>query len=168
MNLNLILAWIGILLGFLSGFCLGLKFHQPDWLGGYGSFKRRMYRLAHISLFGLAVVNLLFYFTARSLGAAGLSLEIASGGFILGAITMPACCLITAHFPACRTSFAVPVLSLLLAGTLTLWAVIKTPNVTTHSSAVRSPLKEERAGVRGESGQWRAAELSPLDTTTDH
>ena len=37
---------------------------REDWLGGYGSFKRRLYRLAHISFFGLAIVNLMFCFVA--------------------------------------------------------------------------------------------------------
>src|SRR6266436_1502559 len=63
-QLNLIAAWSGILAGFVSGLLLGLFFHREDWLGGFGSFKRRLYRLAHISLFGLAIVNLMFYFTA--------------------------------------------------------------------------------------------------------
>ncbi len=43
-QLNLLLAWIGILLGFISGSLLGLRFLREDWLGGYGSFKRRLYR----------------------------------------------------------------------------------------------------------------------------
>jgi hypothetical protein len=51
MQSNLLAAWVGILMGFLSGLALGLCFHRENWLGGYGSFKRRLYRLAHISLF---------------------------------------------------------------------------------------------------------------------
>ena len=45
-NPNLFLAWLWILLGFVTGMVLGLFFHHENWLGGYGSFKRRMYRLA--------------------------------------------------------------------------------------------------------------------------
>ena len=52
-NLNLFLGWLWILLGFVSGMALGMFFHRENWLGGYGSFKRRMYRLGHISFFGL-------------------------------------------------------------------------------------------------------------------
>ncbi len=37
-NLNLFLAWLWILLGFVSGMVLGLFFHRENWLGGYGSF----------------------------------------------------------------------------------------------------------------------------------
>lgn len=124
MQINLLAAWAGMLLGFLSGMVLGLFFHRENWLGGYGSFKRRMYRLAHISLFGLGAVNLFFYFTARALPA-GTVLSLASSAFVAGAITMPACCLLMAHFPNTRSLFALPVLSLVAGGGLTLLEVSK-------------------------------------------
>jgi hypothetical protein len=124
MQINLLAAWLGILLGFLSGLALGLGFHQENWLGGYGSFKRRLYRLAHISLFGLGAVNFFFYFTTRALPA-GLPLALASSAFIAGAITMPVCCLIMAHFPNTRMLFALPVVSLMTGGVLTLLEVSK-------------------------------------------
>src|SRR5258705_2480794 len=60
---NLQAAWIGVLLGFISGAVQGLFFHQQQWLGGYGSWTRRMMRLGHISFFGIAFINLLFAFT---------------------------------------------------------------------------------------------------------
>jgi hypothetical protein len=124
MQSNLLAAWVGILLGFLSGLVLGLCFHRENWLGGYGSFKRRLYRLAHISLFGLGAVNLFFYLTARTL-APGSALTLASSAFIIGAITMPICCVIMAHFPNTRLLFALPVLSLITGGVLTLVEVAK-------------------------------------------
>lgn len=124
MQINLLAAWVGILLGFLSGFALGLGFHRENWLGGYGSFTRRLYRLAHISLFGLGAVNLFFYFTARVLPASTM-LSLSSSAFITGAITMPICCLIMAHFPNTRMLFALPVVSLVSGGILTLLEVIK-------------------------------------------
>jgi len=114
--MNLIAAWIGILLGFGSGLLLGLNFHREDWLGGYASFKRRMYRLGHISLFGLGALNLLFYLTARSLGIETPSLRVTSWAFLVGAISMPLCCLIMAHLPRSRFLFAIPVGSLLTGG----------------------------------------------------
>ena len=124
MQINLLAAWVGILLGFLSGMALGLFFHQEKWLGGYGSFKRRLYRLGHISFFGLGAVNFFFYFTAHTLPTTPL-LWFASSAFIAGAITMPVCCLLTAHFPNTRSLFALPVLSLLVGGVLTLMEVTK-------------------------------------------
>jgi hypothetical protein len=123
--INLIAAWIGILFGFISGLALGLFFHRDGWLGGYGSFKRRLYRLAHISFFGLGAVNLLFYFTAQKFPAISTVAEFASATFIGGAITMPLCCILTAHFPKTRMLFAVPVLSLVLGGILTLVEISK-------------------------------------------
>jgi predicted MFS family arabinose efflux permease len=121
--INLALAWVLVLLGFASGFGLGLHFHKENWLGGYASFKRRLYRLAHISFFGLAVANLMFYFTARE-WAGGWTVTAASWGFVIGAVSMPLCCVLMASFPKLRSLFALPVFSLLMAGGLTLWEVI--------------------------------------------
>jgi hypothetical protein len=125
-QLNLVLAWLWICLGFVSGLALGLFFHQENWLGGYGSFKRRLYRLAHISFFGLGMVNLCFYFTVRALGVTGPALALPAWAFIAGAISMPVCCVAMAHFPRTLPLFAVPVLSLLLGGILTLLAILRT------------------------------------------
>ena len=124
-QVNLTLAWLWIVLGFAGGCLMGLRFHREDWLGGYGSFKRRLYRLGHISLFGLAIVNLLFYFTARFLGFVGTAAAVGSCGFIIGAVSMPACCLVMAHQPRLRALFLVPVVSLMVGGLSTLWEIIK-------------------------------------------
>lgn len=121
---NLILAWLWIVLGFAAGFVLGLNFHREDWLGGYASHKRRLYRLAHISFFGLALINLMFFFTARALFTAKPVVTLASWGFIVGAVTMPLCCVLMAQSTKWRPLFAVPVFSLLTAGALTLWEVL--------------------------------------------
>ena len=124
-HLNLLLAWIGIVLGFASGFLLGLFFHREDWLGGYGSFKRRLYRLGHISFFGLAIMNILFFLTAREFAHASVAVTIASWGFAAGAASMPVCCIVMAHQPRLRALFLVPVISLLTAAASTLWEVAK-------------------------------------------
>jgi hypothetical protein len=125
LQINLALAWLWMVFGFLSGLVMGLNFHRENWLGGYGSFKRRLYRLAHISFFGLAAANLMFYFTARLFLPLTPVLQIASWAFAIGAVFMPICCVLTAHITSCRSLFAVPVTSLVLAGALTLWEVIK-------------------------------------------
>ena len=44
-GLNLMVAWAWFLLGTVLGLTLGTFFHKEDWLGGYGSFRRRLYRL---------------------------------------------------------------------------------------------------------------------------
>ena len=122
---NLIAAWICILLGFLSGTVLGLFFHRENWLGGYASLRRRLYRLAHISLFGLGAVNLLFYLTRSALPAQSPAVAIASGAFILGAAAMPVCCVLMAHFPRALPLFGIPVISLLLGAVLTLISLLQ-------------------------------------------
>jgi hypothetical protein len=122
---NLVLAWLWILLGFISGMVLGLFFHGENWLGGYGSFKRRMYRLGHISFFGLGIVNLLFCLTVQTFSLAGLFVAGASWAFMVGAISMPLCCVVMAHFPKAHLIFAVPVISLIAGGVLTFMEVIK-------------------------------------------
>ena len=140
-SLNLIAAWAGILLGFVSGMVLGMFFHGENWLGGYASFKRRMYRLGHISLFGLGAVNLLFWLTAKNISTTSPLLVFASWAFIIGAATMPLCCALMAHVPKARLLFAVPVLSL-IAGALTLTLVFSTgsPSAINHQlSTINQP-----------------------------
>ena len=124
-NPNLFLAWLWILLGFVSGMVLGMFFHGENWLGGYASFKRRMYRLGHISFFGLGVVNFIFALTVQNFSPAGPLVHFASLAFITGAIAMPVCCVVMAHFPKAHLIFAVPVVSLIAGGTLTLLEIIK-------------------------------------------
>lgn len=119
-HLNLVLAWLWILLGFVSGMALGLFFHREHWLGGYASHRRRLYRLGHISFFGLGAANLLFWLTVKDVTAPDALLVSASWLFVLGAVTMPVCCVLMAHLPKSRLLFAVPVISLVAAGAMTL------------------------------------------------
>jgi hypothetical protein len=120
---NLLMAWAWILMGFASGTLLGLKFHQPDWLGGYTSHKRRLYRLGHISFFGLGLINFLFAITFGA-PAETIAIQAASILFIVGAITMPISCALVAHRPALHLVFSVPVTSLLFGAALTIIQII--------------------------------------------
>ncbi|HTL18688.1 MAG TPA: hypothetical protein VL793_15735 [Patescibacteria group bacterium] len=122
---NLFIAWLWIFLGFVSGLALGLFFQDENWLGGYTSFKRRLYRLAHISFFGLGAVNFVFVLTVRNWLAEGPLTSAASTAFVVGALTMPLSCVLMANFPRAKALFAVPVLSLLAGGTLTLIQLAK-------------------------------------------
>ena len=124
-QINLVISWLWISLGFIFGFIFGLNFHREEWLGGYTSFKRRLYRLSHISFFGLAIINLLFYFTVQSLNFTSRLIDIASWGFVLGALSMPICCVVMAHLPKLRALFLIPVISLIVAGILTFWEVVR-------------------------------------------
>jgi hypothetical protein len=122
---NLVIAWLWILIGFVSGMVLGMFFHDEKWLGGYASFRRRMYRLAHISFFGLGAVNLLFWLTVKNLPVLSGPLRVASIGFVIGALSMPVCSVVMAHFPRTHLIFSIPVLSLIAGGVLTLMAVAR-------------------------------------------
>ena len=125
MKTNFLLAWLWILLGFISGMVLGLFFRGENWLGGYASFRRRLYRLGHISFFGLGAVNLLFCLTVQYFVLTGSLIRFASLAFITGAIAMPVCCVVVAHFPKAHLVFSVPVVSLITGGVLTLLDLAK-------------------------------------------
>ena len=123
---NLAAGWTGILLGMLSGMVLGMFFHRENWLGGYASLPRRMYRLGHVSLFALGAINILFALTIRWGELTGPFLRPASWTLLIGAVAMPVCCVAMAVAPRTRPLFAVPVLALLIGTTLTLLEVIRT------------------------------------------
>ena len=109
---NLYVGWIAILIGLTAGAALGTFFHREAWLGGYGSWRRRMLRLVHISLVGTGLLNVAFALSSESLGLDPAP-PIASVLFILGAVTMPTVCLLSAWRRAARHLFFIPVLSLL-------------------------------------------------------
>jgi len=113
-EINFLVAWLAILLGLITGTVLGLFFHEEDWMGGYGSWRRRMVRLGHISFFGTGFLNLAFI-----LSVGHLHLEepppIASAGFVLGALAMPTVCFLSAWRDSFRRFFFIPVASLIVA-----------------------------------------------------
>ena len=100
-------GWSLILLGFLSGAALGLRFHQERMAGGYGSFRRRLLRLGHIALIALGMLNLML-----SLGPAASRTEWSSPLLIAGSVAMPVVCFLTAWRPPFRHLFALPVVLL--------------------------------------------------------
>ncbi len=115
-SLNFYAAWVGILLGFISGSVLGLFFHNPDWLGGYGSWRRRMARLGHISFFGIAIINLIYALSLQVFNIRTPS-PYPSYLFVAGAVTMPLVCFLSAWKKFFRHIFFIPVLCLII-GTL--------------------------------------------------
>ena len=109
-ELNILAGWGAMLMGVLSGAAIGLFFHVDSWAGGYASFRRRMLRLAHISFFGIGFVNVMFGLTLQALQLTGPALAVGSMGLIVGVITMPLCCYLTAWKKIFRHLFPVPVL----------------------------------------------------------
>ena len=105
---------MGMLGGVISGATIGLFFHREEWMGGYSSFRRRMTRLGHISFFGLGFINLMFAFSIRMIEFRLFEAQLASQCFILGLVTMPLCCFLTAWRKPFRFFFPIPVLSVLI------------------------------------------------------
>jgi len=111
---NVVVGWMLMALGAVSGALIGLCFHRESWAGGYGSFRRRLMRLGHISFFGLGILNVLFGMYAASLDVAGGSLSIASPALLVAGATMPAVCFLAAWKQPFRHLFPVPVLGVLV------------------------------------------------------
>src|SRR5690349_11346596 len=111
-TLNLIGGWLSMLGGVISGAVIGLFFHRDDWMGGYGSYRRRLTRLGHISFFGLGFLNLIFAATTAELLHGDRWFSIASWALIVGAIGMPVCCFLTAWRKPLRHLFPVPVFAI--------------------------------------------------------
>ncbi len=111
---NLLVGWAAMLAGVLSGAVIGLFFHREDWLGGYGSYRRRMTRLGHISFFGLGFISVLFALSTTTVRVSDPYLRIASLALIVGVIAMPTCCFLTAWRRSFRHLFPLPVLAVLI------------------------------------------------------
>jgi uncharacterized membrane protein len=120
MHANVLFAWSWVLCGLISGTGIGLFFHQPDWLGGYSSWRRRMVRLGHISFLGTGLLNLGYGLSVVELEATSQP-RFAAAAFIIGGVTMPVVCFLSAWDDRYRRLFFVPVASLLLATGEFLW-----------------------------------------------
>ena len=116
----LVAGWAGMLAGGLSGAAIGLFFHDERWMGGYSSFRRRLTRLGHISFFGLGFLNSLFALTRHLASLPGKLGGVAAGALLVGAVTMPTCCFLSAWRKPFRHLFAVPVVAVMGGVTLTL------------------------------------------------
>ena len=108
-KLMLLAAWIGMLGGVLSGAILGLFFWKEEWMGGYGSWRRRLTRLGHISFFGLGFVNFFFGLTHHVVHFPARWAEVAAWAFLVGAVSMPSCCFLSAWKKPLRHLFPIPV-----------------------------------------------------------
>jgi hypothetical protein len=120
--LNWQAGWWLILLSFVTGAGIGLFFHREDFLGGYGSFRRRILRLGHIALAALGMLNVLFSYSAWPVPGTTAA-TVASFGFVAGGIAMPAVCFLTSWQESFRALFFIPVLALLIAVSVTIGGV---------------------------------------------
>lgn len=119
---NIYAAWIGFFIGCIAGAIPGLFFYGETWLGGYGSWQRRMVRLGHISFFGIGFINMAFAVTAGMLHIE-TALGIPSALLIIGAVTMPLVCYLSAWKARFRHLFFIPATSLTSGIGLFLWRI---------------------------------------------
>lgn len=119
-DLNAVAGWAGILVGLLWGVVLGLRFHDPAWLGGYASWPRRLMRLGHVSFFGLGLLNIAFAVTVNWLGWTP-AWQWAGVALVAALVLMPLVCFLSAWRPVFRHAFALPV-SCVLVGVVGLLA----------------------------------------------
>lgn len=112
-------GWLCITTGFVTGIALGAGFRGEQWLGGYASWRRRLLRLGHISLFGLGLLNILFALSSPRIHLDEPWLRAASWAFVIGGISMPLACALAAWRKASHPVFAVPVTALVFGGAAT-------------------------------------------------
>jgi hypothetical protein len=112
--LNWYFGWGMILTAFVSGAILGLFFYREGFLGGYASFRRRTLRLGHIALAALGMLNVLYSLSPVA-SQPSLRASIASVGFAVGGMTMPAVCFLTSWRVGFRYLFFIPVSALIVA-----------------------------------------------------
>ena len=123
-DLNILAAWLGILAGVVVGIVQGLFFHREDWLGGYGSWRRRLMRLGHVSFFGIALLNLAFAWTVHNPGWRPES-SVPAAALVSAQALMPLVCYLAAWRPSVRRLFFLPVSCVLIgAGGLLLARVM--------------------------------------------
>jgi hypothetical protein len=107
-DINAIAGWACIAAGVVAGIGCGLFFHNEAWLGGYGSWRRRLIRLAHISFFGIGLLNLAYALTIQSLHWPSPP-SVVSDALAAAGLLMPVTCYLAAWQIRLRHLFAVPV-----------------------------------------------------------
>jgi hypothetical protein len=117
--LNWQCGWWLVLFAFVTGAVIGLFFHRESFLGGYGSFRRRIIRLGHMALAALGMMNILFSLSPwpAPLTTPG---RAASVCFVVGGVAMPAMCFLTGWRERFRHLFFMPVTALVLAVVFTM------------------------------------------------
>jgi hypothetical protein len=117
--LNWQIGWLLVLAAFLTGAAMGLFFHREDFLGGYGSFRRRLLRLGHVACAALGMMNVVFSLSPWPSPESWTG-SAASLAFVAGGLTMPLACFLSAWREPFRHVFAIPVVALMLAVIFTL------------------------------------------------
>ncbi|QQE10479.1 hypothetical protein JD969_13320 [Planctomycetota bacterium] len=114
-EVNLIFGWAWVMMGIFVGAVVGMFFVREEFMGGYGSWRRRMVRLGHIAFMGMAAVNIGFALTVKTYGLSDFDgVWLVSLCFLIGGIGMPLVCLLSAWKKCLRHAFCVPVVALVV------------------------------------------------------
>jgi hypothetical protein len=117
--LNWYFGWWLVLTAFATGAALGSRFTREDFLGGYGSFRRRIIRLGHIAQAALGMMNVLYGMSPWPV-ASDWHAQAASVCFVTGGVSMPLVCFLSGWKKEFRRLFFIPVASLVMAVLFTL------------------------------------------------
>ncbi len=104
-------GWWMLLAAFATGAALGLFFAREEFMGGYASWRRRLTRLGHIALAALGMLNIL-YGVAQLPAPGSWQAQGASAGLIIGGISMPLVCFLSAWKMGLKCLFPIPVVAL--------------------------------------------------------
>lgn len=110
-SLQWTIGWSLVLTGFVTGALLGLGFFHAAFLGGYDSFRRRIWRLGHVACVALGGLLVVVSTLPRVAGSEWTT--VADHAFITGALAMPTVCLLAGWRAPLRHLFFIPVLALL-------------------------------------------------------
>lgn len=124
------IAWLGILMGAVSGLIMGLwsfdgPFPTPDWIGGYDELPRRFLRLAHVAFFALSILHFL---VARQIRSTPLSPNvdtIALWSMAFGNIAMPVFLIAAAIWEPAKYLTSLPATALTYAFAVTATGAIQ-------------------------------------------
>lgn len=111
-------GWLGILVGFLTGMTMGLVYQNDARLGGYSAKARRYVRLGHIACIALGMITILACLCTRmGFEFPPISLLL----LVIGMISMPISCWVTAVTP--KGFYLFPIPSFTLSGAVILMVI---------------------------------------------
>ena len=126
---NRIVAWVSLSLGAGTGLVMGLwsfagPVPVPDFLGEYGDVSRRLARLGHIALFGLAILNLLLVREMPALALSARLRRVALAAMNFGNVFLPLVLIAAAFYHPIKYALPLPATCVFVAMVIGAWGVI--------------------------------------------
>ncbi len=123
---NILIGWCGMIGGAVLGMTFGLWAESRDWAGGYGSFRRQAYRLAHVAAFALGIINVLYGTCTEGLRQLPMWMgQAGSVAMIAGGVLMPIACLAAAWHRSLKYLFPIPATCVLTALVIQAWGWLR-------------------------------------------